>query len=921
MPEPQLSPVVRELRKLAGDAPETDRDLLERFIANRDNEAFAALLARHAPLVWGVCRRLLRDNHAAEDAFQATFLVLSRKASSVRQPEGIAAWLYRVAQRLARAARKSRPVPLDSCGDVPAPALTDPAREVAGREVQGVLDEEIARLPESYRLPILLCFFEGRTHAEAAQELGWPIGTVAGRLARAKEMLHARLSRRGLGIDLATLVLPAVPPALVDATLAPALAFAAGLPGSAATPALALAQGWLRGQVVKRLAVGVALLLLATSSLALALAWPSSPPQAGLIVPGLPAAPVPKDPPAFQPVVNRIVHALRRECGIRCLAISPDGKTLATCGDAPDPSLRLWDVRTGKELAHFDNLGAGRLAFSPDGARLALANGPEQDVKVVDVKNGREIASFAIPRGQLSYVTVLALSFSPDGRTLIGGCENGTVFLWEARADAQPVFLTDFKVPVFSVALSPDGKTLVAGGSAAETTVKLWDVPTRKLRATFKGADIDSYREPDKSVFALAFRADGRTLLSADRVRVRAWDLQTGQEKSVLASPGSGGAFSPDGNWLVASSVVWNLKTAKVHLVLKSHRREIHHRAFSPDSSTLFTAGPEGVVKVWDVADAQELGALRLQREGGDYTTDPVTSLALSRDGKALISAGGEKPVRVWDLQRCQQRTTFPAQTEPVASVAISPDGKTVAVASGDRTFFGNGSGDRAVRLWDPRTGEARGVLQGHTSEVYCVCFSPAGDLLASASNDGTIRLWEVATGKTRATLKGEHSGVYLGMAFSPDGSMLVSGGQTVRLWDVRTGKEIAELKGHFNTVQSVCFSPDGSLIASGAEDGWVKLWDVKSRKDVATLEAHTWSVRAVCFTPDGKTLIAGHGSGADTAYPLIHLWDVQSRKLKATLRGHVGAVNALAISPDGATLFSGGTDRAILLWDLSGVR
>ena len=182
----------------------SDGQLLERFLSQRDGgaeSAAEALVALHGPMVWGVCRAILSDPHAAEDAFQATFLVLARKASSIRRPEAVGAWLHGVARRIAVRARASarrregqeRRVAMRST----AAQDPDPGR----REQFEALHEEVGRLPEKYRAPVVLCHLEGRTHAEAAGLLGCPVGTVSVRLARARERLRARLARRGLALS------------------------------------------------------------------------------------------------------------------------------------------------------------------------------------------------------------------------------------------------------------------------------------------------------------------------------------------------------------------------------------------------------------------------------------------------------------------------------------------------------------------------------------------------------------------------------------------------------------------------------------------------------------------------------------------------------------------------------------------------
>jgi RNA polymerase sigma factor (sigma-70 family) len=176
-------------------APFPDAVLLERFVSRRDEVAFTALVERHGPMVLGVCRRILRDPHDAEDACQAVFLVLARKAHSVRRAGALGGWLHAVSFRAAcrlRSARARRRAAEHPLTDAPA------AAEPTWREAQAILDEELQRLPEKWRTPLVLCYLEGKTRDEAARQLGWSVGTVRGRLTRGRALLKARLARRGL---------------------------------------------------------------------------------------------------------------------------------------------------------------------------------------------------------------------------------------------------------------------------------------------------------------------------------------------------------------------------------------------------------------------------------------------------------------------------------------------------------------------------------------------------------------------------------------------------------------------------------------------------------------------------------------------------------------------------------------------------
>src|SRR5215831_16543290 len=175
-----------------------DVDLLGRFVDSRDGFAFEALMRRHASMVWNVCRRVLQDDAHAEDAFQAVFLTLVRKAHTIGRRASVAGWLHKVAYRVALEAR--RQVARRVAREVPVMDhhLTRPGDDAACRELRSVLDEEVCRLPEKYRAPVVLCYLQGRSNAEAARQLGCPSGTVVTRLAWARRRLRQRLTQRGL---------------------------------------------------------------------------------------------------------------------------------------------------------------------------------------------------------------------------------------------------------------------------------------------------------------------------------------------------------------------------------------------------------------------------------------------------------------------------------------------------------------------------------------------------------------------------------------------------------------------------------------------------------------------------------------------------------------------------------------------------
>lgn len=251
-------PILRRLRAFVPPdaAGIADADLLERYLTDSDEAAFESIVRRHGRMVLGACHRILGDPHDALDAFQATFLVLVRKAATVSPPEMLPAWLHGVARLTALRAREAR----RRRREVAVAAPPEPAapRDDGAPDLRPVLDEELARLPAKYRVAVVTCDLEGLSHKQAAARLGWPMGTVASRLSRGRAALAKRLTRRGFSVP-PTLVVsaPQLPCSLIEATLRAAELYAAGLAGSG--PVIALTQGVLKAMLMSKLrsAVGV----------------------------------------------------------------------------------------------------------------------------------------------------------------------------------------------------------------------------------------------------------------------------------------------------------------------------------------------------------------------------------------------------------------------------------------------------------------------------------------------------------------------------------------------------------------------------------------------------------------------------------------------------------------------------------------
>jgi WD40 repeat protein len=344
----------------------------------------------------------------------------------------------------------------------------------------------------------------------------------------------------------------------------------------------------------------------------------------------------------------------------------------------------------------------------------------------------------------------------------------------------------------------------------------------------------------------------------------------------------------------------WRLANSSL-LTLRDAGRAV---AFSPDGTLLATDCPgEGIVKLRDPATGRQLAALPAPH---------VHYLAFSPSGKYLALAGErESGVTLWDIRSMRAVAALEGHTSSVERVAFSPDSSLLATASTDRT----------VKLWELASFRERATLTGHTSAGTGVVFSPDGKLVAASSEDMPIRIWEVATGRQisafgEARKEGSMPGWVI--AFSPDGKTIAGGGaipREIHLWDMATKQKIVSLgtESH-GAAMTVAFSPDSRTIAIGSFDRVTRLYELPSGRLINSFKGHGAPVEVVAFSPNGRILAtAGRNE-------VIRLWDVgTSQSFHRLIRAHESHILAVSYSPDGRYLATAGFDRTVVLWDSSG--
>jgi WD40 repeat protein len=609
--------------------------------------------------------------------------------------------------------------------------------------------------------------------------------------------------------------------------------------------------------------------------------------------------------------------------GVATLAFHPDGKRLAaalTGKDGAPAVVRVWDTTTGEVVFTVPARAepVRDMVFSPDGASLVLVE--DEAVTTRDATSGALRQSLAV--GGPAGTTIRRVAFRPDGKRLAVASAEAQDEEWSAKALGIRIWDLETRKEIFKfqgpearvtyLVYSPDGQHLAAATGASEGPpgpVQVWDAVT--------GRQVVTFSKHDRDVDCLAYSPDGAWLASSSPSEdgmIRVWSAAMGQERcAVPAEPGRIGhlAFSPDGKRLASVDEdgrveVRDAATGRRLLSLR-HGEEVQRVVFSPDGRRLAAGGPGGVVKVWDAAANPEVLVLGGRKGWVNY-------LAFSPDGRRLAAGTShekrERPgeLRVWDLATGREALLLKGQASSVDWVAFSPGGERLVSVS-----------QHQVTLWDSATGRGLRTLDTYPYGIWRGALSPDGKRLAASGVDGRIVLWDLGTGQELSTLWG-HTWFIESLAFSPDGRHLASGSEdeTVKIWDAATGVQLHSFSGK-GWGASVAFSPDSSQLFAGWGDGTIRAWDVQTGQERFTLKGHADMVVGLSVSPDGRRLASASSDGSShrpRQAGRVKVWDLTTRLELMAFRGHAGSVWAVAFSPDGQRLASAGGDGTVRVYD-----
>lgn len=956
---PPASLLLQHIRHLA-TAPavdgQSDRDLLQRFTRDRDGQAFAALLRRHGPMVWSACNRILPCASDAEDVLQATFLLLARKAAALRDYDSVGSWLYGVANRLALRTRSAAVLRSSREARTPPRSLADPFAEITLRETQQLLDEALARLPETCRAVLVLCYLEGLTQDEAARQLGCSRSTLKRRLHQGRARMRQHLLRRGLTLSAAlsaAMLAPAARASLPAGLAATVLRAATGGPvaGRVANLAARGVGGVLAGKLRSAAAAIIAVIVTITGVAGTTAFWASASPADGPGDPIPPPAARPGEQPG--PRVDRFGDPLPDEAvarigttrfrhggGIHSISFAPDGKRLLSFGA---DGVRVWDAATGREHRHLASAPGTRFlwaGFSPDGRWVGTT-----EMADTGVLNAGPFTIWGLATGkkvkQLGNAVYYPVCFAPDGGLIAAARFDGVVEMWDVPTGKQlaswRAHESQPRAPV--IAFTEDGKMLMTAG--ADQTVCFWEPATGKKLRSIDGI----------------VNTQGSLALSRDGKRIAAVELKASPPNVI------GGEVAQPRIRILDTANGKVLRQVDVPAGKRPFGQvtSVRHVAFSSDGRTLAAAGSADAVYLWDVATGKQLAPL---------TAVAPSALAFAPDSKTIAVGTWANMVQVHDVASGKELPRGAGLREPAHSVALTPDGKTLATLDGTAS----------IPLWDPATGQLRRRLEGHETLVVSVVLSGDGRTLFSTGLDDTVRAWDVATGRELRRMAVEQRAAYHDLrvlAATPDGQRIivhsrqrgpaqlqlmdVTTGETVRridpgsplihgatllpdgrslvvwtgdgkarVWDVTTGKTVRQLA-YVEAAKSrpgpvavpgspelslfaAAVSPDGRLIAFGSENDLIAIHDLASGTELRRVEKLPNGVGCVSFSPEGRMLAWGNRDDAS-----IHLMEVATGKERHAFAGHKGGVVALTFGADGKTLLSSGNDTTLLVWDLAG--
>jgi WD40 repeat protein len=590
---------------------------------------------------------------------------------------------------------------------------------------------------------------------------------------------------------------------------------------------------------------------------------------------------------------------------VQCVAFSPRDTSILT-GNR-DGSIRFWSsddaTPIGAAIAlHDPRMGhVFAVAYRQDGAIVASGS-RDGTVALVDVATHEQIGE----RWKVNEGDVFALRFLRD-HTLVTAGKGGAIRFWHPDTHALLGETAAHTNWVYGLAHTPDEQTFAS--VSEDGTARIWkrDGHTLVLRTQLPRTLQTQLRRPGGR-HSVAISSDGTRVITASHDHdAQVWDVESGEpigeslrhDDIVLHV-----AFHPlDPSRIVTAGWDGTIRVWPSGRVVADRLGPVYQIALDSTGTRVATAGWDFAVRLFELPSGRPLGA-----QARDEPPVP-SGMSFSPDSESLAIAYRTGDVHVYDPATGNQRGVLRGHTDAALLAVFSPDSRKLATSGFDHS----------VRIWSLPDGKPLATLEGHTDVVRTAVFSPDGGTLASASRDTTARLWNLADPGAPPQILHGHKDAVRCVTYSPDGTLIATAGKdrTARLWRAATGEPIGEpLAGHSLFVRWVTFSPDGKLLATAGDDGTIRLWDVATGKPRGdALRGHTDWVQCVAFSPDGRELASASGHPGDER--VIRRWDVETGlPIGNALRGHMAMLTWVAYSPNGRYLASASHDGTVRLWD-----
>ncbi len=472
-----------------------------------------------------------------------------------------------------------------------------------------------------------------------------------------------------------------------------------------------------------------------------------------------------------------------------------------------------------------------------------------------------------------------AIQYSPDGTQLAVATAIG-IWIYDAKTYQEIDLLRETEQASYNqrgITFSPDGSTL-ATTKGSFRGIKLWDIAEGTIRKELRDSTISL------SVDNVLFSPDGTTLASYKYKYLNLWDVVTGKNRP-----------------------------------LNGHTDFVKGFTFSPDGKMLASCSKDQTIILWEVAT----GSLKHTLKGH---TDSVTSVSISPDGKTLASGSVDNSIRFWDLETGTHVNTFKESEVDVTQASFSPDGQFI---------LSWGKGETKILLWDVKTGEYK-QIDDQTWQRISVCFSPDGNMIASAQEDHIIDFFDTVSGEHKKRIVGNNfqdltysMGRFAELTLSPDGTKLVSMNldRSINLCDITSGqcRLLIRRSPSVGNLNRFLFSSDSNLLAGIYSDGFIGLWDANTGKEqhlserIRFFEKNHRVLRdihllerefGITFSPDNQILASASSDNS------VQLWDTTTGNIRHSLQGHTARVESLSFSSNGQTLVSGSFDGTLRLWN-----